>query len=57
MQQKADVFEEVESPCSCGALVHLLLVLGLMRVDTFKDAQSPENQRSQKLFVCHAAAD
>lgn len=56
MQQKADVFEQVEGPRGCGALVHLLLVLGLMRVDAFKDAQSPENQRDQELFVCGMAA-
>lgn len=45
MQQKADVFEKVEGPCGSRALVHLLLVLGFMRVDAFKDTQSPENQK------------
>lgn len=38
MQQEADVFEKVERPRCCGALVHLLLVLGLMRVNAFEDA-------------------
>lgn len=51
MQQKADVFEQVEGPRSCGALVHLLLVFGLMRVDAFKDAQSPENQREIRNYL------
>lgn len=64
MQQKADVFEQVEGPCSCRALVDLLLVFGLMRVDAFKDAQPPEKQRErdrerekdQELFFCDITA-
>ena len=53
MQQKADVFEQVEGPRGRRALVHLLLVFGLMRVDAFKDAQSPENQRGiRNYFFC-----
>lgn len=51
MQQKADVFEQVEGPRGRRALVHLLLVLGLMRVDAFKDAQSPENQRGMRNYL------
>ena len=46
MQQKADVFEQVEGPRGGGALVHFLLVLGLMRVDAFKDAESPEKHKN-----------
>lgn len=52
MQKKADVFEQVEGPRGCRSLVHLLLVLGLMRVDAFKDAQSPGNHRDQEECVC-----
>lgn len=37
MQQKADVFEKIERPWCSGALVHLLLMLGFMRVDAFQD--------------------
>lgn len=51
MQQKTDVFEQVEGPRSGRALVHLLLVLGLMRVDAFKDTQSPENQGEIRIFL------
>lgn len=51
MQQKADVFEQVEGPRSSRALVHLLLVLGLMRVDAFQDTQSPENQKEIRIFL------
>lgn len=45
MQQKADVFEKIERPWCSGALVHLLLMLGFMRVDAFQDTQSPEYTR------------
>lgn len=51
VQQEADVLKQVESPCSGRALVHLLLVLGLMRVDAFKDAKSPGNQRSEMIYL------
>lgn len=37
MQKKADVFEEIERPWCSRALVHLLLMLGFMRVDAFQD--------------------
>lgn len=50
MQQKADVFEQVEGPRGGRALVNLLLVFGLMRVDSFKDAQSPENHRAIRVI-------
>lgn len=56
MQQEADVFEQVESPCCCRPLVHLLLVLGLMRVDTFEDAQSPKKREISELVICDMAA-
>lgn len=51
MQQKADVFDQIEGPWSCRAFVHLLLVFGLMGVDTFKDAQPSGNQK-QELQYC-----
>lgn len=50
MQQKADVFEQVEGPRGGRALVNLLLVFGLMRVDSFKDAQSSENQNEIRVI-------
>ena len=50
MQQEADVFEQVEGPGGSGALVHLLLVLGLVRVDSFEDAQAPENRNQESFF-------
>lgn len=43
MEQKADVFEQVEGPWGCRSLVHLLLVFWLMRVYAFENAKSPEN--------------
>lgn len=50
MEQKADVFEQVEGPWGCRALVHLLLVLWLMRIYAFENAKSPENQRRE--IIC-----
>lgn len=41
MEEEFDVLEEVESPRSCGAFVHLLLVLGLVGVDPLQDAEAP----------------
>lgn len=52
MQEKADVFEQVEGPRGCGAFIHLLLVFGLMRVDAFEDAQAPEKQRKTLKHLC-----
>lgn len=48
MQEKADVLEQVEGPWGCGTFVHLLLVLGLMRVDAFEDTQASEKKQSEK---------
>lgn len=43
MQQKANVFDQVEGPWGRGALVHFLLVFGLVWVDAFENTQTPEN--------------
>lgn len=35
MQKEADVFQQVEGSRGCRALVDLLFVFGLMRIDSF----------------------
>lgn len=48
MQEEADVFDQIEGPWSCGTFVDLLLVLGLMRVDTLENTEAPEKQKIRK---------
>ena len=40
VQEEPDVFKQIECAGSCGTFVHLLLVLGFMRVDALQNAQA-----------------
>ena len=48
MQEETDVFQQVERPRSSGALVHLLLVFGLMWINAFQDTQPSAEQIETK---------
>lgn len=50
MQKKANVFEKVKCSRRCGALVHFLLVLGFVRINAFKNAQSSEKQNKSHVL-------
>ena len=50
--QKLDVLGVVEGPAGGAAMVHLLQVLGLVRVDALEDAQPPAEIAMNRLR-CH----
>lgn len=48
MQQEADVLHQVEGPWGGGALVHFLLVFGLMGIDALQDTQAPADDNNHE---------
>lgn len=48
MEEEFNIFDEVKCSGCCGALVYFLLMLGLMGVNAFQDAQPPGRQATVK---------